>query len=457
MWLACVAFPGAYACVLTSLSGCVDLFHSTDFGGPGCSSEAGAAGCRDGSAMDATKPRDAGKDVGDAHAHADATSTRPKDATVDHHAPVSDGGSDATDGSVAVEGGSDGATEATTVVEAGSPDVVTTHPLDAGTDFCTKYNSTTAAAAAAHACFWLTGCGGSVDLNEFGTCYPNALRAYDCALNPNQKVRGALHAYWDVLATATSCEQVYAAVFGQTPPACTNASAVCGSDLVDGGMAFGNVLVQCMSNTLISAVNCSMAGYVCSESAGACAVPKSNSGPCQDAGVPASVCQGGVFHSCQTVENNPGVEPPTVVVDVGRDCTNFGAGVCSVAGGGAGCVPNDAGATCTPSTQAACGDGGVVTGCATGHLEVLNCPLFGGGSACAIGPEGWYASSSDLTRGCYNPSQNGFTGAFDDCVGENSFSDYAGPCGSVDVTCPMDAGFDDCVLGHEHPYCPHPN
>ena len=189
---------------VASLLGCVDLFHSTDFGGT-CSAQVDG-GCLDAAGVDAAKTKDG---------RADGGTTGPRDATADRKG---------------------GPRDVTTAVESAAPSDAGHEAT--GTNFCT-WSSATAQSRAEHACLWLGACAGNADLNEFGTCYPNALLAYDCILNPNQQVRGPLHTYWDALWQATSCEDVLQAIFPQGVPLCTGSATGCGDGLPGDGGSYG--------------------------------------------------------------------------------------------------------------------------------------------------------------------------------------------------------------------------
>jgi hypothetical protein len=416
------------------LLGCVDLFHSTDFGagaGSGCAVEAGGSGCADGAqGTDGPKKKDAGGDG----------QTGPRDG-----GHPGDGG--AHDGTVDHGGTGDGGHGVDAPADSPGPgDAGHDAKVDTGTNFC-SFTSAEAKAAAQRACLWLGACAGNTGLNEYGTCYPIALLAYDCSLNPDQEVRaGALHAYWDALAHATSCGDVMAAIFPAFVPLCTNPVASCGTDLA-GGALLGDVVTICGDGGFTSAVNCQMLGYTCS--AGTC----TNGGAACTA--PSAGCvgpSGNILHACQNVENAAGTG--VALVDVGRDCTNFGAGKCvaDASSGAYGCVPN-AGAACTPSAAVTCVNG-VVTACATGTFETIQCAGFDPTTKC--NPDGgWAASSRDLAGGCYNSASIG--GGQGDCLGSGGFEDVAGPAGAVTVGC-LDAGFAACAINPVtgEPYCPKP-
>ncbi len=440
------------ACAAAPFVGCVDLFHSTDFGtclgdgGPGCSQPEGAP-ARDAPAPDGRARKDAGhkdagqKDAGHRTDAGDAT-VPPHDAA---HDATPDSGHDAAHDQHVVDAGRDAAHDAH---DAG---VDAPRPVDAGTDFC-AWSADTAASHAVYACLWLGACAGNPGLNEFGTCYPNALMAYNCALNPNQRVTGPLHTYWDALWQASSCDAVLAAVFAGRAPTCgerADASAAGGVmgcvATSDGGGA--SVATVCIDGGLAAAVHCDMEGYRCIE------------GSCTNGGSPcsqptAASCTGNVFHSCQNVPNEAGTIE--VVVDVGKDCSHFGAGKCVLAENeSGGCLPNDAGQKCTASAIAdPCSGADTVTGCATGYEESLYCAGFGPATACS-GVGNRVVSSSQLAAGCYNPMNNGFGDMMTGCAGLTAFYDYAGPAGAVEIYC-ADAGLGSCdqnAVGGFRPYC----
>jgi hypothetical protein len=149
-----LAAAGAVTVLTIAVAGCIDLFHSTALT-TRCELDASAEGC----------------------------------------GPVDDAGSVIVDAVVA-----DAPREATR-------DAGNTGP----TDFCT-WMPREARAHAEHACAWLGACAGSSGDNAFGTCMLDAVRAYDCATNPDRKVLGGLHEYWDCLWQATDCDAVHLCV-----------------------------------------------------------------------------------------------------------------------------------------------------------------------------------------------------------------------------------------------------
>jgi len=399
---------------------CVDLFHSTSF--DLCESNGDAPGCADAGALDATLRdgggRDGGQDArvnGDSHVGRDAGDGGPAKADAGGHDAGGDGGG---------------------AIDSGPP------PMDAGTDFCT-FSSAQAAAYAQKACLWLGACVSNADLNEYGKCYPLALEAYDCTLNPNQRVReGALHTFWDGLWHAGSCADVEKA--NGVPPSCTPSITGCTSAR-DGGAT--DLVVACTDggNRYAKLVNCEMAGYTCN--IGAC-----TNSPLSCSGGASGGCNGNVLHSCQHVEIDSGTA--TAYVDIGRDCTNFGAGSCFSQGSIAGCLPGNSVSTCDASTSVTCTGDATAAGCATGHPETIQCEHFGLGSTCYPPGGGWASSGRDLAGACFNGSVIGIPVTVG-CEGAN-VDDNGGPSGALSVDCP-DAGFGGCTISATGaPYCPIP-
>ena len=396
---------------------CVDLFHSTNF--DLCESNGDAPGCADAArSPDATLSDGGRKDSGlDGRVNGDSHVGRD----------AGDGGSSKSDA-----GGHDAAADTHESLDSKPPP-----GLDAGTDFCT-FTTAQAAAYAEHACLWLGACVSNTDLNEYGKCYPLALEAYDCVLNPNQRVRpGPLHVFWDGLWKAASCNDVYKAV--GVSSTCTPSATNCMSAHVGGST---DLVVTCPDggNGYATLVNCEMAGYTCSE------------GACTNGGVPCTgatgACSGNTLHSCQQVEVEAGTA--TAFVDIGRNCDNYGAGTCVHQGSVAGCLPGDSNGTCDASTAVTCTGDATATGCATGYLETIQCEHFGNRSTCTPPSGTWASSSRQLSSACLNPTTMGAAGA---CATGGILIDNGGPSGKVEVSC-ADAGFAGCTTsGPLAPYC----
>jgi hypothetical protein len=375
---------------------CVDLFHSTDFGSCGAS-------CGDASLADVVgghDVRDAPRDTGH---RADATMS---DA---HFEAAADGGAPGDGAGPGESGGHDAAHDAGHDVD---------RSVDA--DFC-SWSTSEARTKAAHACLWLGACLGTMETNDFGKCYADALLAYDCQLNPQLQVSGPLHAYWNALFQAASCNDVKAAVFPEGVPMCTNPAATCANQL-EGGTAYGNVAVECADGGgFLSAASCAAEGLTCS--AGHCVVPG-------DASCSAG-CVGNVAHVCGGLDGAVSGSD-----DLGRDCSHVGAGQCSVGSQVAGCKPapveagmcNRAAATCS-------GMNALTTSCAGDFFVTFNCQDFPGDSGCT-----GMAPNPDPTRLCTGWEA---TGPAAHCA-DAAVAELAGPAGFVVAGC-RDAGLSGCA------------
>jgi hypothetical protein len=118
-------------------------------------------------------------------------------------------------------------------------------------DFC-AWSPAEARQHAQHACAWLGACETPVGRNALGPCMFQALLAYDCAANPNHRVKDPAHKLWDCLWRAQSCSDVAACAPLAGPTACEDAGCSCqqsgcfGTELrwCDGG-DFG---IDCASN-----------------------------------------------------------------------------------------------------------------------------------------------------------------------------------------------------------------
>ena len=300
-----------------SLAACgIDLFHSTDFD-DACVGDPTTAGCvlPDGAVADGAKPLDG--------TFADVS----PDGFVDLDAGEGGGG---RDGDARVD--------------------VNVPP----TEFC-NWNTATAHDNARRACAWLGACQSGYGANDFGQCYEEAVRTYDCSINPMHKVVGSAHAYWDCLWQATTCAQVSACVTGGgAAPQCGTQSseyAVCSQSIgVDCPAAGGKPLAlqPCAGEGKVC--NTSTGRLVCAGSATAC-----TSG--------ATSCNGAKIVDCPTDGG----------VDQGMDCTLFGAGCIAPAAVGPACTPTVDAGTCAPTTTLTCLANGVASGCPSGFAETFDC------------------------------------------------------------------------------------
>ena len=258
------------------------------------------------------------------------------------------------------------------------------------TDFC-QWDPATAAQNARRACAWLGACEGVFGGNALGPCVMQAELAYDCNANPDRKVLGATHAYWDCLSQVTSCSDVRACVApgnddgcqGDSPAyeACdttTGTFIACGADVPNESPPLG--IEACIAG----GQTCASATTTCGGSTHGCA-----------AAPPA--CDGnGILHDCDP--DGGVIDDAGAVLDRGVDCTNFGGGAC--APGAAACLATtDDGGTCTPTSMVTC-NGSVATGCPSGVPEQVDCnAVFGltNGVACDPNAPGrpW-----DVARAC---------------------------------------------------------
>ena len=316
-----------------SLAACgIDLFHSTDF--QTCSPDPASDAC---AATDGTMP-DGGRADG------------PNNP--DGKSP---------DGSADLDG------------EAGALDGAT----DAPTDFCT-WTIPDAHERARRACAWLGACEGPLGPNKFGLCLDNALRAYDCQLNPARKVIGKAHDYWDCLSKVQSCGDV---------TRCVSAGKVlgCSTPASEQSDCLNDTLLDCpaAATSPSAIVACVGAGQTCDRSSTSyCAGTAS---AC--ASVPPAVCTSTRILDCVSTST-----------DVGVDCALFGAGSC-VLGGDAGpsCVPGS-GTARTPTATISCAGGFVATGCPGGRTETVDCRnLMEDAGTCdtTLAGRPW-----DVSRGC---------------------------------------------------------
>jgi hypothetical protein len=424
---------GAVAAV--GLLGCVDLFHSTDFAGPGCTTDAGDP-CADAgmSRTDATNGHDASGD-GRSGGRDGGVDGGSHDATTDHGGTKE--GGHANDGSGdSGAGGGDAGHDAQGGIDGGH------------TDFC-YLSPSEAAAAAQHACLWLGACVGAEGINAYGPCYSAALSAYSCAAYPTQRVRGALFTYWNALAQAETCADVVKAVFGGTDPSCGTLSTGCGNDLIAGGSF--DIAFSCGvegSSPLVQ--NCAAIGYTCGVvgSASACVLNGAVTGCTSSSGATSTSCSADkkIFHACETVTGSDGT---VTAEDVGRSCQYFGGGSCDVNDAGvAGCLAYDAGAPCTPEPFAAC-DGQSAIGCATGNQETVDCTRFSGGGCSTTSA----VSATNLAAACFAQSSIGQAAT---CSGDaGAVAAYASVGGSVAGSC-ASAGLGACAVGANGASCAPP-
>jgi len=246
---------------------------------------------------------------------------------------------------------------------------------DEPTDFC-AWSSAEAERQALHACAWLGACETPMGRNAFGACMFEALLAYDCASNPDHRVKGVVHELWACLAAAQTCDAVNRCVLPDT--ICGPGEYTTCLTAPNGMPAESTVRVEC-SDGGARAENCSLWAQACTMSSGgpACGAP---SGAACGGGAPAS-CIGGTQLRCGRDGG-----------DLALDCASNGAGVCSgfpqaASAYWVSCVPDDAGpdAACAATLATVCTDG-AASSCPSGIREGLDCSkLLGVDSACTSG------------------------------------------------------------------------
>ena len=318
-----------------AFGGCIDLFHTTDLPTL-CDLDATAQGC--------TPQADAMAPLPESEVDADADAAQPQDVMVEAARPPS--------------------------------------------NFC-AWDRETARKNAEHACAWLGACAGPLGNNALGTCMSNALLAYDCRINPNRKVLGKLHDYWDCLWQAGTCDVVNRCVHPKGVESCTPSAADyfgCGGG---GGPEFeenATVRIACSdAGVLLAQENCLAVGQTCVASTSqSCFGADSADAACAGLG-----CDGTHLRDCSEGQGDRGV-----------DCALYGKGQC-VEMGGAACAASE-GSTCGAGGAVTCA-GGVARGCPSGIEEKIDCAsLFGlragdAGAACVATIVG---NAWDVSRAC---------------------------------------------------------
>jgi hypothetical protein len=226
--------------------------------------------------------------------------------------------------------------------------------------------------------------------NRFGECMFDALLAYDCAANPNRRLRPStsMHAYWDCLWQARTCDEVTRCVLPSGNELCAGSSAFTACGELEGN---GATRVECtpLGGPVKAASSCLATGQTCVR-------PDGNRSRCSvgppDAGCPPPACAGTELHTC--------VDGTTD----GVDCAYFGEGSCVTGAGGPTCKPalSPASVPCTPTSALTC-DAGVVWGCPTGYPEHVDCNVLTGGGCDPNLP----GRPDDLSRACWGPASSG--------------------------------------------------
>jgi hypothetical protein len=359
---------------------CIDLFHSTDFD---TLCVVDAAACPDGG--DGAPPGDG---------------------------PNSDGGP-GDDGPNPGDGGAD-------VDSAIAP-----------TDFC-AWDASTSHESARRACALVGACLGPYGTNELGKCFENALRAYDCQMNPSFPLfrDSDVHRYWDCLQKARSCADVTHCVFPNGEPSCSVGSSI---------LCAGTTRMDCVQMGMppIAAESCTAVGQLCGTE---CTLLD---GGCKPLG-----CEGAILHDCSGTAER------------GRDCASYGARACKDVA-----LATDAGAdaamsTCAPTPSTGCSaspnvtcNGGVASACFTGTAQTLDCRALMEDAGTCDPTAGAGEPIWELSRYCI-PSAPGCTESCDAGVITGCHRNRP-----IVIDCKTYVGTTTCVadpIGTGHPACAKP-
>ncbi len=231
-------------------------------------------------------------------------------------------------------------------------------------DFC-SLSSDQAEALAERACAWIGACGGgAIAQGSFARCVFQARAMYDCRLNPGLRPRGAVEAFWSCLASITSCGDVNRCFYGDSdagpPHGC--------------GLQAGLVITQCASGPASGVVQCAPGGSAnppagiaqCFGLGQACAAKDSSTAVCS--GTATTRCSG--VQSCQ----DKFAVKCYGSIDVGRDCSAFGAGGCALDSAGPACKPVADSPSCSPkNSRILCDDAGTAHSCVDGGDVRIDC------------------------------------------------------------------------------------
>jgi hypothetical protein len=253
------------------------------------------------------------------------------------------------------------------------------------TNFC-EWSPSLARQHAQHACAWLGACESPLGGNAFGACMFQALLAYDCASNPNHRVKGKAHALWDCLAKATSCDAVDACVLPAGAELCASGVDYTACGLAGSGAASNSdVRIECVADggrrsRQAYGENCALWGKTCAFGGASAVCAGAGNLGCQQPGIQGG-CASGLTELQWCVNGS----------DIGIDCAGNGAQSCNAFRASTGvpwvaCVAESDAGTCAPDASANCANG-VASSCPSGVLETIDCAsLLSPGSACEGGP-----------------------------------------------------------------------
>lgn len=254
--------------------------------------------------------------------------------------------------------------------------------------------------------------------NAFGSCVFEALLAYDCAANPNHRVKGKAHDLWDCLWPVKSCADVESCVFPQGPQGCGSAGDYtnCGN-AADGMASNVDVRFECIDGgggppfPNAHGENCALWGQTCASSG------------------PLSMCAGEVGLGCDASGcfGSARTELRWCVdggdIDIGIDCAGNGGRLCGAFperdASWVACVAESDAGTCAPDASAACANG-IAFSCPSGVLEKIDCTgLLGSDAGCAAGklaPQFNWTSACAVTQSPCTTDSCTDAGALTGCV-----------------------------------------
>ncbi len=259
---------------------------------------------------------------------------------------------------------------------------------DASFDLC-LVDSVAAKIRAETACKWLGACETPIGRNRFAECMLGALKTYDCSIAPNRKPKGATAAYWGCLARVNSCGDVDRCIFSKPVNTCGTVG-ITGCDSKNEGVR--DYCATTPSNA--RGEPCFAFGQTCySPGGGGFCGGEREDGGC------TTGCSGSQLHDCDDAG-----------VNVGIDCTTYGAQACVSTSGVLGCKA-ELGTSCMATTAVTCTNG-IATGCPSGVQEKVACKTLTGMSVCnPVAPGALW----DVSRVCLDPA--GCSASADSCSG----------------------------------------
>lgn len=234
---------------------------------------------------------------------------------------------------------------------------------------------------AKNACAWLGACAGSYGINEPGTCMFEALRAYDCKLDPFNAPKDERAAFWSCLRKASesrSCADVARCVFPQGTHRCdatTDRFACPDVSPTAGANRFVRVFCRAGANTVAGGENCAAVGGRCMVLGSAPAYQGCSTDlPSND----APSCSGTTCESGNTLRVCSSNEDGGVLL-AELECSQLGAERCgsgNVAGPGCIGLKLNSDSSCGPDQAPSC-SGTRASRCSNAVFEDVDCARVG--------------------------------------------------------------------------------